>query len=55
MSDKYASPEIMEIARSVAELDTSQDCDPAHHALVVRAMNFLDTHSEESEARDECK
>jgi len=25
----------------VAKLDTSQDCDPAHHDLVVRAMDWL--------------
>ena len=33
---------LVSLIRDVTKLDTSQDCDPINHGLVVRAMDWLD-------------
>ena len=37
--------EEVELLRDVANLDTGQDCDPAHHGLVVRAMDLIESNA----------
>jgi len=36
-----AAPELLAVAKHAANLSTGQDCDPAHHVLVVEAMEAL--------------
>jgi len=37
--------DLTNLARDVSSLDTSQNCDPAHHSLVVRAIDLIDDES----------
>lgn len=44
MEDAYllaASRDLLSVARKAAALSTNQCCDPAHHELVIMAINAL--------------
>ena len=42
MSNDQKMEEARQIIEMAANLDTGQDCDPDHHALVVAAMDWLE-------------